>query len=198
MEVMPRSLAAALTALVATTALAEPAGPGPELLETSQRLHQLLSTSADAGHDEAMRQLVTTFFDLEQMTRDALGDHWDDLDAAQQREVTALLRQLVEQAAIRQLHQGLDYHLELGAVTARIDRGRVEAIVAVDQGAEVSTVILAFHLRRQGRRWRVVDLEIDGARLVRGYRIQFHRLITSQGFGELLRRMRQRLDGPPP
>jgi phospholipid transport system substrate-binding protein len=50
----------------------------------------------------------------------------------------------------------------------------------------------AMHLR--DGTWRVVDVSTDGVSMVDNYRSQFNRIITSDGWGELVARMQRRLE----
>ncbi len=55
-------------------------------------------------------------------------------------------------------------------------------------------VEIEYTLRRDGRRWRVVDVTTDGVSMVRNYRDQFGRIIARDGWAELIARMERRLE----
>ena len=47
---------------------------------------------------------------------------------------------------------------------------------------------------RVGNEWKVVDVATDGVSMVENYRSQFNRIITRDGWDELLTRMQRRLE----
>jgi phospholipid transport system substrate-binding protein len=47
---------------------------------------------------------------------------------------------------------------------------------------------------REGDRWKVYDVVIEGVSLVSNYRSQFNRIIKAQGYQELVKKMKSRKD----
>ncbi len=50
---------------------------------------------------------------------------------------------------------------------------------------------MEYRLSRKGLRWAVYDVSIAGVSLVSSYRSQFDRIIRTESFPNLLRKMRQ-------
>lgn len=172
--------------------------PRAALEEANQEISRLLSRAEGASGDRAaaverLRLVVEQHFAIERMARDAMGSHWSSLNDEQRREYIDLLRQLMVQALDARFDANLRFRLRLGAVSVDVQRARVEAVVTLLRRPNRQTLLLAFHFERSPAGWRIVEIETDGVHLVRGYRLQFHRIIVSHGVNALLQRMRERL-----
>lgn len=197
-----RSSAALLLCLPLLAAAPRPvaAEPGPrQTLEAADRRIRALLAARDQC-DEGLRPVVSDLLDVEQMARDALGPHWDDASAAERRELLALLGRLIERSYLDLVHDGFAYDLRFGRVSVDRDRAWVEVLIRASSAgrSERSLQVELVMARRPGDpRWRVIEVVTDGAHLVRGYRIQFARVIRREGLAALLRRMRERLADAP-
>jgi phospholipid transport system substrate-binding protein len=49
-----------------------------------------------------------------------------------------------------------------------------------------------YRMLRQGERWRIYDVSIEGVSLVASFRTQFNSVIRTSSYDELLRRLRSR------
>ncbi len=49
---------------------------------------------------------------------------------------------------------------------------------------------LDYRLLNEGGKWMVYDVVIEGVSLVSNYRSQFNRIITGQGYNELVKKLR--------
>lgn len=67
------------------------------------------------------------------------------------------------------------------------------ATVKVDGVRKGERVELEFRLLKVGGRWRVVDVVTEGVSMVKTYRAQFRKVIDSQGFDALLKKMSVKL-----
>jgi phospholipid transport system substrate-binding protein len=191
-------LGAPLMAASPRPAAAEP-GPRQTLETADQRIRAALAARDD--RDEELRQVVGELLDVEQMARDALGPHWGLASEPERRELIDLLRRLIDRSYLDLVRDGLAYDLRFGQVSVDRDRAWVEAVIrasSADRSERSLQVELVMARRPEDARWRVIEVVTDGARLVRGYRIQFARVIRREGLPALIRRMRERLeDGSP-
>jgi phospholipid transport system substrate-binding protein len=51
-----------------------------------------------------------------------------------------------------------------------------------------------YRMLRQGERWRIYDVSIEGVSLVASFRTQFNSVIRTSSYDELLRRLRSRAE----
>jgi phospholipid transport system substrate-binding protein len=181
------------------------AQPGPASRYLKQRhdeVTRILRRAAET--DEARRQrsaevsqIIRSLLDYEEISRRALGEHWDSRTPEQRQQFVDLLRQLVERNYEANLERILEYELRYleedavaeGAVVRTEARSRTER--------RQPPVEIAYSMRRDGNGWRVVDVTTDDVSMVQNYRTQFSRIIRENGWDELIRRMRQRLESTP-
>jgi phospholipid transport system substrate-binding protein len=52
---------------------------------------------------------------------------------------------------------------------------------------------VVYRLHKVGEEWKVYDVVIENVSVVNNYRSQFTRVLSSSSFGELLRRLRERV-----
>src|SRR2546422_451876 len=57
---------------------------------------------------------------------------------------------------------------------------------------------LDFAMLREGERWRVWDIRMQGTSMVGGYRAQFARLLQAESYDSVLRRLRERVESLEP
>ncbi|GAB4209726.1 MAG: ABC transporter substrate-binding protein [Sandaracinaceae bacterium] len=191
------ALAVPLFALV-TPASAQ-TGPATRYLrqrndEVTRLLRQEASTdAARAQRSQAVTRILSDLLDYEELSRRALGPHWDGKTEAQRREFVDLLRQLVERNYEANLERVLDYEITYTREAAGADGTVVTTEARSRVERRQPPVEIAYTLHLQGSSWRVFDVVTDGVSLVRNYRNQFNRIITEHGWDELIRRMRDRL-----
>jgi phospholipid transport system substrate-binding protein len=187
--------------LMCGQAFAEP-GPRETVEAADQRIRSLLNKQAPAGspaaaaRDKQLKELVTTLLDLDHMAEKALGREWSKRSDTERREYLELMRQLVERSYLRQAESRTQYQVQYGAVDVDAARGEaeVETVLTIHTRGRREHIDIVYSLTRTDGRWRVTDIETDGASTVRNYRAQFRRIIQQQGFSELLARMRRRLE----
>jgi ABC-type transporter MlaC component len=205
----------AWAALVLTLGLLAPrrAGatdPGPDSPEGAVRaayteLGGLVWAPRSPARDEEIGQLLARNVDFEELTRRAFGepcprsgctDHWAELSPAQQAEVEPLFAAAVTRQWTHELGKasGYDIDVQPALTHSRDTRVRVLARPKGDPG-QVPIVIDTFFLANRAP-YRLVDVDVDGSRLARGYYKQFDRTLTSpgEGYAYLVSRLRKKVD----
>jgi phospholipid transport system substrate-binding protein len=140
---------------------------------------------------ERVKQVIDRRFDYEEMARRCLSRHWRSLAAGQRREFVRLFSQLLEASYAGKIE---NYHNQ------KVKFLR-EDIDDTDY-AEVRTVVLGqndriplnYRLIRTDQGWMIYDVEIEGVSLVSNYRSQFGRVISEGSYGELVRRLRTKIN----
>ena len=139
------------------------------------------------------RRLAEEVFDVEEAARRALGTHWRGLTPAQRAEFVQAFGELLERTYITRidLYGGEDLRYtgetidgDFAVVKARLLRRDTEV------GVEA-------RLLRRGERWGVYDVVIENVSLVANYRAQFNRIMRTESFEELMRRLRTAGQEPP-
>lgn len=188
----------------ATPAFAQGAGPATRYLrsrnEDANRVLQRPATTdaARAARSQEVTQILSNLLDFQELSRRALGTHWDALTEAQRREFAGLLQQLVERNYQANLERVLDFDVSYTAEQQTADGTTVTTSARSRTERRQPPVEIAYTLHLQGTTWRVFDVVTDGVSLVRNYRNQFNRVIAEHNFDGLLRRMRERLGQAAP
>jgi phospholipid transport system substrate-binding protein len=149
-----------------------------------------------AGRKPERRAHVATIirdaFDFESMARDALGSPWASLTAEQQTEFARLFGDRFEQSysllVLRFLGERTTTY-----VGESIDGSRATVrtfLVSEKDG----TLPVDYRLALRDDRWTVVDVVVDGVSLAGNYRAQFAKIIRTDSYETLLRRMRKAVE----
>jgi phospholipid transport system substrate-binding protein len=200
---MTRRFAIMAIVVPAIAALAAPAGaeqgPRERIEEANRRIHDLVSKQAPEGspaatqRDEQLRAVVTDLLDVDEMARQALGRAWDERSEAERRDYLDLMRQLVERSYLRQARERTEYTLTIGDVETHGNEAEVETELRFQTRGRLESIDVVYTLALRDGRWKVTDIETDGASMVSNYRTSFRRIMRQDGFAELLNRMRRRL-----
>ena len=187
-------LAALLTASV-SPALAQPAQARSYLEARHEEAKAVLQQPAGASRTARLTELLNGLLDYNALAQASLGDHWGGQDEAARAEFVSLLKQLVERSYQANLERTLSFEVEYESARARGEDVRVTTMARSRTNRRAPPVSIDYTMRREGRSWRVVDIITDGQSLVEGYRAQFNRIISRDGWDGLLSRMRRRLEG---
>lgn len=143
---------------------------------------------------ERLTALLNELLDYEGLSQAALGEHWGARSPEERTQFVALLRQLVERNYEGNLERILEYEVSYDAERARGEQTIVTTSARSRAQRRQPPVEIEYTLRRDGRRWRVIDVSTDGVSMVRNYHDQFHRIISRDGWAELIARMERRLE----
>lgn len=188
--------AAALLGLSAMTttgfALADAAGAQTFVEREHDKMRKLVESN---GSSEQLRQSIDAMVNYDELAKRTLGktcptgvssckNHWDELTADQQREVTGLLQKLVEKNYQKNLEKTRNYAISYRGSKEQSDsvsKVKTEAKSKVnprDPAVQIDYVILG-----EGSNYKVVDIITEGSSMTKNYYDQFHRMLTTAGQG---------------
>lgn len=186
---------AALLALASHSSIcAAQGGSASRYLEQRHaEVNRLMRAPASEERSRDVTRVLSDLLDYQELSRRALGAHWDTRTPAERERFVTLLRQLVERNYEQNLERIREFEVRYvgeeptagGTIVRTEARSRTER--------RQPPVEIAYSMHLQGSEWRVFDVVTDGVSLVRNYHNQFHRIITQNGWDELIRRMEQRL-----
>lgn len=177
----------------AADAQANPAEAQAFLTERHEALRTLFAQRASATRNQRLSTLVSELLDLEELSRQALRDHWDTRTPAQREEFVSLLRQLVQEQYERNLERTMNYTVTYDGADVRGQVVTVRTLASSASNRRAPAVSIDYQMMKVGNTWRVFDISTDGVSLVRNYRTQFNRIIERDGWDALIARMRDRL-----
>jgi len=184
----------------ATPAVAGP--PADQLASQIDRVLAVLGDPAFRGDDrttprrQAVRRVTDELIDWNEMGRRTLGAHWQTLPDVDRSAFVTLFSELLNRAYLKNLDR---YNGEKIVVTGDSldgDRAVVQARVVGRDGH--NGMPLDFAMVRDGDRWRVWDIRMQGTSMVGGYRAQFTRLLQTESYDTVIRRLRERVDALRP
>lgn len=177
----------------AADAQANPAEAQAFLTDRHEALRELFAQRASAARNQRLSTLVSELLDLEELSRQALRDHWDSRTPAQREEFVSLLRQLVQEQYERNLERTMNYTVTYDGADVRGQVVTVRTLASSASNRRAPAVSIDYQMVKVGNTWRVFDITTDGVSLVRNYRTQFNRIIERDGWDALIARMRDRL-----
>jgi phospholipid transport system substrate-binding protein len=188
-----------LLTFTGAAALGAAAGPRATLQRLNGSVDRQLRKKLPAGSPEEgkvkdeVKQLAAELLDYGELTKRALGEHWDKLTPKQRADFVATLKDLIERNYVKQIRTNLDYEVSYGEEKLAGDEARVSSTVKVKTKGKVTEALIEYRMIRRDGRWMVYDVITDELSLVRNYRSQFQRIIGQAGYDGLLQRMKKKL-----
>ena len=149
--------------------------------------------AARARRTERLRTLLNGLLDYQELSRRALGAHWDAQSEEERQRFVDLLRQLVERNYEGNLERIVDFEVTYERESRSGELTVVHTSARSRAQRRAPPVAIDYTMRQRDGAWRVVDVSTDGVSMVDNYRSQFNRIITRDGWGELVSRMQRRL-----
>ena len=183
---MRRSLlAVAVVAVLAAPAFA--GAPTDALKQGVDRVLQIIGRPGD--HSAEIRKVAQSLFDFEETARRTLGPHWSARTAEERREFVGLFTDLLERAYVRRIDGGAGGTVTYTAESIDGEEATVRTRVVTKQGTEIP---LDYRMHRKNGRWLVYDVNIEGVSLIANYRTQFNKVIQTESYDALVRRLRSK------
>jgi len=185
------SLLATLLLVSALPGIAAAEGAGTATVrKANDQVSALLKKQAPAAQVTAT---VRTFLDIDEMGKRALSNHWATLSAAQQKEFSTLLRELIEAHYVKGMRSNVNYQVKYLSEKADGAGGLlVSTQVETTRKGRPFKIQIDYRLRREKGAWKVYDVVTDGVGMVENYRASFNKIIAKDGFAGLLERMRKK------
>jgi phospholipid transport system substrate-binding protein len=168
--------------------------------KANTRLRELLAGKAEKGSDAEKRMLakVTTelrdLFDIGDLAKRALVDHWEKMAPAQRTRLVDTLRAVVEKNYISQLRSNLEYAIQYKGEEAKDTDVLVKTVIQAQRKGRPFEVTVDYLLHPAGDGWKVYDVTTDDVSILQNYRSQFNRIIAKDGVEGLIGRMKSKLE----
>jgi phospholipid transport system substrate-binding protein len=145
----------------------------------------------EAKRRAALKSAISTMFDYGEMAKRSLGVNWRGRTKAEQKDFVNLFATLLENSYAGKIESYENQRIVYDKESIDGDYAEVKSRIVTAKRDEYS---LDYRLMRQGNRWLVYDVVIEGVSLVSNYRSQFQKIITSQGYGALVKKLRAKSD----
>jgi len=165
-------------------------GATDQVLKTLQD-PALKSPDKTAERRKQLRAIVDQVFDWQETGKRALARHWQTLKPEQRQEFSALFADLVERSYVGKIEAYSGEKVAYVGDTIEGDQATVKTKLITKSGTEIP---LDYRMQKEGDRWRVYDVLIEGVSLVGNYRTQFNKIIQQSGYDELVKKMKTKQD----
>jgi len=173
--------------LAASQALASPT---QDVKKTVDEVVRIVSDKNMKKNDQKRRQslkrTISLIFDYKEMSKRSLGKHWKQRTPTEQCQFTDLFATLLENSYAGKIESYNNEKIQYLKESVDGNRAEVKSKVITAKRDEFT---LDYRLMEHNGKWMVYDVVIEGVSLVSNYRSQFNRIITSNGYGELVKKL---------
>jgi phospholipid transport system substrate-binding protein len=172
------------------------AAPGAESFVKAKQteLSSLLKKGKSAANDKKVADVFDQMLDYETLAKESLGAEWDKLKPEERKEFQDVLKRLVRNAYRKNLKKTLDYEITFKGESKAKKGVLVKTAAKSKKDSREEPITIDYVVHQVDGKWRVFDIVTEGSSLVNNYKSQFRRVIKQKGFGELMTRMKKKLD----
>ena len=172
------------------------AGQAENFVKAKQELlNKTLKEPAGDARDKKLGGVFDEMLDYDGLATASLGSHAEGLSKEQRKEFGEILRQLVQRAYRKNLDATLGYDIAYNGENDSKDGNKiVKTTASSKKDKREAPIVIEYNLAKVGGKWLVADIVTEGSSLVRNYRRQFDRIIKKDGFDELLKKMKTKLE----
>lgn len=136
---------------------------------------------------QGLKKAIGAVFDYNEMAQRSLARHWKERSAAEKKEFTELFETLLENSYADKIESYNQEKVLYGKEIVEGDSAEVRSRIVTAKRDEYS---LDYRLLKKGGMWMAYDVVIEGVSLVANYRTQFNKIITSEGYPALVKKLR--------
>ena len=140
---------------------------------------------------QQLRSVVDQVFDWQETGKRALARHWQPLKPEQRQEFSSLFADLVERSYVGKIESYSGEKIVYVGDIIEGDQATVKTKLITKSQTQIP---IDYRMQREGDRWRVYDVLIEGVSLVGNYRTQFNKIIQSSSYDELIKKMKTKQD----
>ncbi|RII30991.1 MAG: organic solvent tolerance ABC transporter substrate-binding protein [Geobacter sp.] len=138
---------------------------------------------------QALKKTISVIFDYEEMAKRSLGKHWNQRSEPEKKQFTDLFASLLENSYASKIESYNNEKIIYVKDEQDGDHAEVRSKVVTTKRDEFS---LDYRLMNHNGKWMVYDVVIEGVSLVSNYRSQFNRIITANGYSELVKKLQNK------
>ncbi|MBI2354517.1 MAG: ABC transporter substrate-binding protein [Deltaproteobacteria bacterium] len=169
------------------------ATPTDEVKKTVDEVVRIVSEKESKKNEQkrrqALKKTISVIFDYGEMAKRSLGKHWNQRTPAERKQFVDLFATLLENSYAGKIESYNNERIVYVKEAIDGDHAEVRSKVVTAKRDEFS---LDYRLMNQGGKWMVYDVVIEGVSLVSNYRSQFNRIITANGYSELVKKLQSK------
>lgn len=171
------------------------AGVTDEVKKTVDEVVRIVSDKEMKKNDnkrrQALKKSISTIFNYNEMAKRSLGKHWNQRSAAERKQFAELFASLLENSYASKIESYNNEKIVYLKESIDSDHAEVKSKVVTAKRDEFT---LDYRMIKQDGKWMVYDVVIEGVSLVSNYRTQFNKIITSNGYPELVKKLQTKTD----
>lgn len=171
------------------------AGVTDEVKKTVDEVVRIVSDKELKKNDQKRRQLlkktISVIFDYNEMAKRSMGKHWNQRSAAEKKQFADLFASLLENSYASKIESYNNEKIVYLKEAIDNDHAELKSKVVTSKRDEFT---LDYRMINQNGKWMVYDVVIEGVSLVSNYRTQFNKIITSNGYPELVKKLQTKTD----
>jgi len=171
------------------------AGVTDEVKKTVDEVVRIVSDKELKKNDHKRRQMlkksISVIFDYNEMAKRSMGKHWNQRSAAEKKQFSDLFASLLENSYASKIESYNNEKIIYLKESRDGDYAEVKSKVVTAKRDEFT---LDYRMINQNGKWMVYDVVIEGVSLVSNYRSQFNKIITSNGYPELVKKLQTKTD----
>jgi phospholipid transport system substrate-binding protein len=139
---------------------------------------------------EKLRQVIGLRFNYKQMVMRSLSKNYKDRSDAERKEFTSLFKKLLENSYASKIENYKDESINY--VDEQV-KGKY-ALVRTQIVRKDGVVDVDYKMLKDGDQWLVYDFVIEGVSLIRNYKSQFSKIISTESYAALVSKLSKKVD----
>ena len=139
---------------------------------------------------EKLRQVIGLRFNYKQMVMRSLAKNYKDRSDAERKEFTSLFKKLLENSYASKIENYKDE--QINYVDEKV-KGKY-AMVRTQIVRKDGVVDVDYKMLKDGDQWLVYDFVIEGVSLIRNYKSQFSKIISTESYAALVSKLSKKVD----
>ncbi len=136
-----------------------------------------------------IRRTISERFDFEEMAKRSLALHWRKRTPEEKKEFVSLYTDLLERSYIKKIESYTDEKILYLNEKINGEYAEVDTKIVTKRNVEIP---IEYRLLKKDGKWEVYDVIIEGVSLVNNYRTQFNKIIRTDSYEELVKRMKNK------
>lgn len=137
---------------------------------------------------QQLEKAVGERFTYEEMSKRALGAHWQTLNDKERQEFVELFKTFLSNSYADRITGYSGEQVQY--LNERLEQGYAEVRTKVVSGK--TEIPLDYRMLNKDGTWRVYDVVVDGVSLVNNYRGQFAKIIRTSSYADLVEKLRKK------
>ena len=139
---------------------------------------------------EKLRQVIGLRFNYKQMVMRSLAKNYKDRSDAERKEFTSLFKKLLENSYASKIENYKDE--KINYVDEKV-KGKY-AMVRTQIVRKDGVVDVDYKMLKDGDQWLVYDFVIEGVSLIRNYKSQFSKIISTESYAALVSKLNKKVE----